>query len=187
MAIWQFKIYFIPKRSLLDKYGHIPSQLEIDIESWTDYIHNADLDNEPEFEDALTIHWWLNLNLNITEFLPLLKRFGDIQEWTAQTEGLRSFGDTETNDLTVCFNHQTDKVQELSCRFDLRQIDKDFIKKVLSLATEFDCLLMDKQGRLFQPTVKALTDTIQLSNAKRFVADPRQFLEDLSAGIVKPE
>lgn len=187
MAIWQFNIYFIPRQSLLDKYQHIPAQLEINKESWSDYISNSDLDNEPEFEDAFTIHWWLNLNLDINDLLPLIQLFGDLQEWTARTEGLRSFGDVETNDISVCIDHKTNKVQELNCRLDLRQINKDFVDKALSLATQFDCLLMDKQGRLFQPTIAALVDTIQLSNAKRFVTDPRQFLEDLSKGIVTPE
>ena len=46
---------------------------------------------------------------------------------------------------------------------------------------------MDRQGRLFNPTIKALAETIQLSNARRFVTDPEQFLEDLSRGIVTPE
>ena len=187
MAIWQFHIYFIPRQSLLDKYRHIPTELEMDKESWMDYFQNADLENEPEFEDALTIQWWLNLSLDINKFLPLLQQFGDMQGWTAKAESIRSFGGTETNDITVCFGNKTRKVEEVSCRLDLRQIDKDFVNKVLSLATQFDCLLMDRQGRLFEPTLTALADTIRLSNAKRFVNNPRQFLEDLSSGIVTPE
>jgi hypothetical protein len=187
LAIWQFHIYFIPRQSLVDKYGHIPRQLEMDKESWSDYFKNSDLDTDPDFEDALTIHWWLNLNLNADDFFALLQQFGDVQEWTASTDSLRSFGDTETNDISVCFDSRTNKVQELSCRLDLRDIDRDFIDKVLSIATKFDCLLMDRQGRFFEPTIKALAETIQLSNARRFVTDPRQFLEDLSHGIVTPQ
>ncbi len=167
MAIWQFNIYFIPRQTLPDKYGQVLSELE--------------------YEDALTIHWWLNLNMDTNQLLPLLKQFGDLQEWTSRTEGLRSFGDTEANDISICFDNKTYKVEELSCRLDLRQIDKDFVDKVLSFATQFDCLLMDSNGRIFQPTVKALADSIQLSNAKRFVTDPRQFLDELSTGIVTPE
>lgn len=167
MAIWQFNIYFIPRQTLLDKYGQILTELE--------------------YDDALTIHWWLNLNLDTNKLLPLLQQFGDLQEWTSRTEGLRSFGDSEANDISICFDSKTDKVDELSCRLDLRQIDKNFVDKVFSIATQFDCLLMDCRGRLFQPTVKALVESIRLSNANRFVADPRQFLDDLSKGIVTPE
>ncbi|HLP36756.1 hypothetical protein [Lacibacter sp.] len=187
MAIWQFHIYFIPKKSLLNKYGQVPTQLSMDKESWNDYFQDSDLDQEPEFEDALTIRWWLDLNIKIDNFLPLLKTFGDIQSWTQNSDGLRSFGDTDTNDISVCFNDSTNIVEEVSCRLDLRQLDKNFIDKVLSLATQFDCLLMDRQGRLYQPSMIALFDTIKLSNANRFVGDPEKFLNDLSKGIVTPE
>ena len=187
VAIWQFHIYFIPRQSLLDKYGHVPTQLEMNKEGWADYIEKFNLDEEPEFEGAMTVQWWLNLNVDINELLPILQQFGEMQEWTATTDGLRSFGDTETNDISVCFDHQTNKVQELSCRLDLRQIDKAFVAKFLSVAKRFDCLLMDRQGKLYEPTIENLVDKIELSNANRFVDDPRQFLEDLSKGIVTPE
>ncbi len=164
MAIWQFNIYILPRQTLLDRYGQVITELD--------------------YEEALTIHWWLNLNLDTNEILPLLQHFGDLQEWTSRTEGLRSFGDTESNEISICYDNKTDKVEELSCRLDLRQIDKNFIYKVFSIATQFDCLLMDSKGRLFQPTAAALAESIQLSNAKRFVTDPRQFLDDLSKGIV---
>jgi hypothetical protein len=187
MAIWQFHIYLIPKKSLLNKYGQIPTQLVMDTDGWSNYFQNSSLDTEPEFEDALTIHWWLDLNINLDSFLLLLNTFGDIQSWTQNADGLRSFGDTETNDISVCFDTTTKTVQEVSCRLDLRQLDKSFIDKVFSLATQFDCLLMDRQGRLYQPSSAALLDTIKLSNANRFVGDPEQFLNDLSKGIVTPE
>ncbi len=167
MAIWQFNIYFIPRQTLLDKYGQVLTELE--------------------YEDALTIHWWLNLNLDTNKILPLLQQFGDLQEWTSRTEGLKSFGDTEANDISICFDNKTDKVEELSCRLDLRQIDKNFVARVFSIATQFDCLLMDSKGKLFQPSVSALVNSIQHSNAKRFVTDPVQFLDDLSKGIVTSE
>jgi hypothetical protein len=187
VAIWQFHIYFIPRQSLFDKYGHVPILLEIDTDCWRDYIQSGDLEGEPDFEDALTVHWWLHLNLDIKNLLPTLELFGELQEWTAQTEGLRSFGNADTNDISVCFDNETNNVEEVSCRIDLRQIDKGFIKNILSLATQFDCLLMDRKGRLYEPTFENLFETIQTSNASRFIEDPRQFLDDLSTGIVTPE
>jgi hypothetical protein len=187
MAIWQFHIYLIPKKSLLNKYGQIPTQLVMDKKGWNNYFQNADLDTQPDFEDALTIPWWVNLNINLDNFLPLLKNFGDIQSWTQNTDGLRSFGNPDTNDISICFDNTTQIVEEVSCRLDLRQLDKSFIDKVLSLATQFDCLLMDRLGRLYQPSIAALFDTIKLSNANRFVGDPEEFLNDLSKGIVTPE
>lgn len=154
---------------------------------WEDYIQEVDLDKEPELEDAMTVQWWLNLNLDINELLPTLERFGELQAWTARTNGSRSFGNAETNDISVCFDNETNKVEDVNCRLDLREIDKAFVDKVLSLAARFDCLLMDSQGRLYKPTIRNLADTIQLSNANRFVENPTQFLDDLSKRIVTPE
>jgi hypothetical protein len=129
----------------------------------------------------------LNLSLNINELLPTLKEFGELQEWAAEAIGLRGFGDTETNDISVCFDNETDNVEEISCRIDLRKVSKRFIDKVLALAARFDCMLMDKQGKIYEPTIENLFDTIQSSNASRFVENPRQFLDELSKGIVRPE
>ena len=187
MAIWQFHIYLIPQKSLLNKYGQVPTQLIMDRDGWSDYFQNSSLDTEPEFEDALTIHWWLDLNINLDSLMPQLNTFGDIQSWTQNAEGLRSFGDTHRNDISVCFDNTTKIIEEVSCRLDLRKLDKSFLNKVLSLATQFECLLMDRQGRLYQPSIEALFDTIKLSNANRFVGDSEQFLNDLSKGIVTPE
>ena len=187
MAIWQFNIYFIPRQSLLDRYGHIPTQLEMNKEGWNDWIETGEFEKEPEFEDAMTIDWWLNLNLDVNKLLPTLQQFGELQEWTRESKGSRRFGDDETNDISVCFDHETKKVQTLSCRLDLREIDKSFINKALSLATRFDCLFMDTEGELYEPTLENLADAIQFSNAYRFVEDPKQFLDDLSKGIVKPD
>lgn len=187
MAIWQFHIYLIPQKALRNRYGQVPKQLVMDKDGRSDYIQSTDLGIEPDFEDALTIHWWLDLNVNLNSILPTLKSFGDIQSWTQSADGLRSFGDTDKNDISVCFNDTTKIVEEISCRLDLRQLDKGFIEKVLSFATQFDCLLMDRQGRLYQPSLVALFDTIKLSNTNRFVGNPEQFLDDLSKGIVAPE
>jgi hypothetical protein len=38
---------------LIDKYGHVPTQIEMNKEGWADYIEKFNLDEEPDFEDAL--------------------------------------------------------------------------------------------------------------------------------------
>ena len=167
MAIWQFNIYFIPRASLVVTYGQIPKQLEI--------------------ENALEIEWWSNINVGLNSLFPMLEQFGEVQKWSANIDGLRSFGDVDSNDITVCFSKESNLVQELSCRIDVRQINKEFINKCLSLAKEFDCLLLDRQGKLFQPLHTTLVDRIKLSNSNRFVQDSDLFFEDLSDGFVTPQ
>lgn len=71
MAIWPFNSYFIPKQTLQSKYGKLLSELNV--------------------EEALTIQWWIELNLDSHQLMPLLLQAGSLQEWTTKTAGLRSF------------------------------------------------------------------------------------------------
>jgi hypothetical protein len=187
MAIWQFHVYFIPKKSLLNKYQDVPAQLVINSDGWSDYFENSDLGTVPEFEDALTVHWWADLNIKLNDFVPLVQMISPLQKVTQNAEGMRNFGNADTNDISVLFNDDTLLVEEVNCRIDLRQVDKTFVRNILGLATQFDCLLMDKQGRLYQPILGELLATIKLSNANRFISDPEQFIKDISHEIVKPE
>jgi hypothetical protein len=128
--------------------------MEINAECWKEYIQNGDLDKAPDFEDALTINWWKNLSLDISSLYSALMQFCELHEWTRQGDSLISFGDLDTNDISVCFNHETNFVEEFSCRLDLRNIDKHFVSNILSLASQLDCMVMDKKGRLFEPTIE---------------------------------
>ena len=187
MAVWQFQVYFIPRRSLMEKYGKLPSKLEMDDDAWSNYIQDSDLESKPKFEDALTIPWWLNIKLDINEVFTDLKKFGDLQEWSANVEGLKSYGQPDSNDISACFDSQTNALEDLSCRIDVRKVEQEFIEQVISLALKYDCLLLDKKGNLYEPTNDNIFKAIRISNAKRFANDPGQFLDDLSLGKVKPE
>lgn len=163
MAVWQFNIYFIPRQVLLEKYGQVPTRID--------------------FEDALNIQWWLPLQLDIGIVTPFLRMFGEVQEWTLRTEGLRCFGDTAANDISVSFDINANILEELHCRLDLRKIDRQMVDIVVSIATQFDCVLMDCRGRLFQPSLVALAESIKSSDAQRWVNDPSKYLDDISKGV----
>ncbi|MCO5945344.1 hypothetical protein [Mucilaginibacter flavidus] len=185
MAIWQFNINFIPRKSLINKYGYIPEQLEINSGAWEEYFKNSNLDEEYDFEDAHTIRWWLDLKVSTDDLYPLIKEGNTLNERTIP--GLMNFGNVDTNHIDVCFDENTNQVEELSCRVDLREVDKVFVNKIFALAECFNCLLMDRQGRLFEPTKSAFINAIKLSDAFRFVSNPEGFLNDISTGAVKPE
>jgi len=187
MAIWQFHIYLIPKQSLLQKYNTIPDTLEIKTEDWEDFTENFSVYEGVPFEDAMTIHWWKPLNLSFDALLPIVQSFGDLQEWTKTCDGLKQFGDTEGPDICVSYEPQTNIVEEVSCRIDVRADTLFHINQLLSLAGQFDCLLMDSKGSLYSPTIDNLMEKIKASNAYRFAKDPRQFFDDLSKGVIQPE
>jgi hypothetical protein len=54
---------------------------------------------------------------------------------------------------------------------------------VLKIERELDCLLLDRQGNLFQPTLENLADNIKKSNSFKFVINPSDFLTKLSKEI----
>jgi hypothetical protein len=82
----------------------------------------------------MTISWWQNLNLTMNKLLPIFQQFGELQERTVTAKDTRRHGNTETSHISVCFDHETGKVQERSCRLDLRQINKSFADKALARA-----------------------------------------------------
>jgi hypothetical protein len=186
MAIWQYNIYFLPRQSLINKFGKIPFQLKVNNEGWENYL-NTTTDVDDEFEDAFTINWWADIKISLQILTPFLLKFGEIQEWTRNSEGLRRFGNTSTNDICACFDEKTEYIQELNCRLDLGRLDTKIIEIVFEIAAKFNCLLMDKQARLFEPNMKELIGNIEKSNANKFVNNPTQFFEDLTSGQIKPE
>jgi hypothetical protein len=72
MAIWQFQLVVIPKKGILEKFGHIPEQLEIDYEERTEHYHLKKeelIDEDDRFNDALTQDWWSSTALRPMEII----------------------------------------------------------------------------------------------------------------------
>lgn len=186
MAIWQFKFEFIPEISVIRKYGSVPDQLSVNHEGWERHVSTGDWEAGPDFEDAFTEPWWLPLNVDVTDVFPFLETMGQVQQWTANSEGFRKFGEASLNDIAVSYNEKN-IVEDLGARLDLRSIDQQFLTKAFLLATHFGCLLMDRQARLFKPDYPSFEKIMKLSNSFRFVSGPQQFLDDLASGAEQPE
>jgi hypothetical protein len=177
MATWQFNLFLIPRISLLTRYKQIPIKLYID-HGIEDNRLKTNLEAY-EIDDALDIAWWTDLNIHTSDLFPIIEEFAAIgNNWG--TESLKNFGDSDKDDIHVLFNKDTQQIEEVSCRFDLRELNKEFIDKSLLLAQQFNCLLMDNDGILIQPNLSNLFQLIKSSNAFRFVSDPKKFFNDLS-------
>jgi hypothetical protein len=184
MAIWQFNLTLIPKSALISKYNCIPDELFIDKGGWENHFAKNDLEEAYNFEDALTINWWDKSIITISQLFPVLK---NIPQSQSDIDGLKYFGDADTNNICISLKENTNQIDEVSCRIDLRKLDKNFINSVFSLARQFDCLLMDRKGRLFEPTRDDLIERVKLSNSYRFITNPEKFLNDLSDDLISPE
>jgi hypothetical protein len=186
LAIYQYHITLIPRQSLVDKFGTIPNKLTIDNAAWTKHWDKADINADYDFEDAMNILWWIDRQIPFKTIEPFIDSFTKLVDWSKNSTDYKSYGDNDTNDFSIGLTND-DCIEDFGCRLDLRELDRSFIDNILSLAKQLDCLLMDKQGNLFEPTFDKLVDSIKQSNSFKFVSNPTDFLDKLSNGLIQPE
>ena len=169
MAVYQYHVTVIPRQTLLREWNPIPDKVQ--------YSDN------PKFgDDLINVNWWDSLNMDFDDIEKRIRVFADQVEWTKTTEGMKTFGNNDTNDITIS-KTELGQLEGVSFRIDLREIDKSFIDNVLTISKDLDCLLLDSQGNLFEPTHENLADKVKTSNAFRFVANPTDFLNKLGKEI----
>ncbi len=186
MAINQFNITLIPRQPVLDKFGKLPTKLFIDHDARQKHMDTKDFDAEIDFQDDLTINWWQESQAKYADIEPYISSVLRPIEWSKNIDDFKSYGDKKDNDLSISL---TDKIHidEFDCRINVAQLDKDFITHVLALAKRLDCLIIDKKGNLFEPTLESLIENIKDSNAFKCISNPSDFFDKLSSVQIKPE
>jgi hypothetical protein len=169
MALYQYHVTVIPRQTILRHWNPIPDKVQ--------YRDN------PKFgDDLINVNWWENLNTDFDDIEKRIRPFAEQVEWTKRTEGMKTFGNNDTNDITIS-KTELGQFEGISFRIDLREIDRVFIDNVLTISKDLDCLLLDSQGNLFEPTHENLADKIKTSNAYRFVTNTTDFLNRLGKEI----
>jgi hypothetical protein len=170
MAIYQYHLTVIPRQSILRHWDIIPVKVQ---------VHNNLAFDE---DDLINVKWWDKQQIDFGTFEKRILTFADKVEWTKEFKDGGSYGDNETNDISI-YMDDTGHLDEFSFRIDLREVDKEFINNVLTVAKDLDTLLLDRQGNLFDPTHENLADNIKNSNAFKFVTNPADFLNKLGKEI----
>ena len=186
MAINQYNISLIPRQSIINKYGELPSQLFINHEAWKRHLETKEFDSEYDFEDAQTINWWKNREAIFKDIESYINSFTKPIEWSKNYTDYKSYGDDKSNDFYIGLTDEL-HIDEFSCRIDVSKLDQSFINHILIITKRLDCLLMDKKGNLFEPTFDKLVENIRLSNSFKFVSNPLDFFDKLASGDIKPE
>jgi hypothetical protein len=169
MAIYQYHLTVIPRHTLHRHWNPIPDKVQ--------YRDN------PKFgDDLINVNWWDKLNTDFDDIEKRISAFADQVEWTKTTEGMKTFGNNDTNDITIS-KTELGQLEGISFRIDLREIDKSFIDNVLKISKDLDCLLLDSQENLFEPTHENLADNVKKSNAFKYVTNPTDFLNKLGKEI----
>ena len=189
MAVWQYQLNVIPKKSILEKYGEIPNEIFIDKMAWEKYWANlVDIENlpEPEFEDAKTINWWKNINLDVkktSEQIDLLVNRNDWSDKDSGFIGWKGYSELdEDNDAHIVFDKKTNNILEFEFRTDLRSKENlnKFLKGILKICEQNELLVFNINGFLFEPKFEIIFEDLKKSNAVAFLTDPEKFLDKIN-------
>ena len=117
-----------------------------------------------------------NSTLTIDDVLPHID--GTLpRDWGGEDH--QTWGKTDTNDLWIAWVNDTRVIEEIRFRIDLRNVDESFIERMLALARRFDLQLKLIHVELLEATMANVKATLDQSEAKRFVLDPKKFIEGL--------
>jgi hypothetical protein len=179
MAIWQFTIDLYPEAGLLKELRHIPDVLP------KKYLRSSlSLDDDfGEYVDPTTIFW---KDISAIPFVDQLDSKLSRIEWLADAMDIISWGNSDTNDVTLTFNKRGE-VETLGCRIDMRTIEESFIELILEIASANKLMISNTNGNIIQPSRTALGNLMSNSNASNFVANPQRFIADFISRKRKPE
>ncbi|WP_179320715.1 hypothetical protein [Winogradskyella helgolandensis] len=169
----KFTVSVLPQKKIEERYfGKIPKQLEINYGEWEIYWANYDeeLDNEPEFEDAISTKWWKEYYIDIEELkIELDKITLDI-----------NFDNKNVHNVKLKYSKQENFIENFQFSIDLIDTDFNFLNSLLELCNQYECLLMDKNnGNLCNPNIRELAKLIEKSNRKKFLKNPIELLENM--------
>lgn len=192
MAIYQFNLTAIPKKSILEKYGRVPEMLKVDYEERKEHYKKSKagtISDSDTFTDALTQDWWSNIDIDIPELVARIDNYVDRADWGNSTYSFnwKTYTDEVDHDTYLSLNEINGKIKQLTFRADLREKGLTFLKNMLNLSKENDWLLMDVKGNLSAPQMEEVKKIINISNCYRFLSNPEKFFDDLENGIVKLE
>jgi hypothetical protein len=150
MAVWQFRVIFLPERLLLSKYEVLPPALHQELAE--DFSWWADVQPPAGFEDQIDL------------ILPQMASWSTSQ---------RMWGQKHRDDAYVLYaDDSKSKVVEIAFRIDANAISPELVKQICILARQLECVLMTADYEILVPDESMVLATIQHSTAKKFVDDP---------------
>ncbi|MGV3611323.1 MAG: hypothetical protein ACO1N0_10265 [Fluviicola sp.] len=164
MALYQFYLLLLPKQSLIHVQGQIPDKLEEEVIQAYFQTNRTDC--------------WKQAELSSPVLISEMDRLVDRSNWKPEAGiAWKTYSESVDNDAFLSFNEETQQVEGLSFRADLREPGLKFLKGMLELATKYELLLADRKGMLANPDYSEVGELIRQSNAFRFLSDPESFLK----------
>jgi hypothetical protein len=156
MATWQFDVHLIPRAELLNIFGFLPAKIDKESFNARNWWHNTKLPNG--YREILS------------SFVPV---------GSSWCEDIELWGDEEGDRIDV--SHDEGRIDAVYVRISAISLNKSFVSCVAQFAQTCDCLILTEDDQLIEPSPDLLGKAVLQSNAARFVANPRKFLDDLGA------
>jgi hypothetical protein len=157
MAIWQYRLIFIPEKKLLSKYDVLPPVIPMELAE--EFSWWSDIQPQAGFEKQIDL------------ILP------PMDSWSTS---MRMWGQEECDDAYVCYVDESKSiVEEIAVRIDARSISSSLVGKICKLAKHLGCVLMTSDYEILAADEPMIMAAINDSTSKKFVEDPEATLRDL--------
>jgi hypothetical protein len=160
MATWQCDFQLILDSWLRANYGEMPVSLPDEILADEDWWQTGSLSND--YAAQLSI------------FAPRTK------SWS---ENLEMYGAEDGNCVQVL--RDKGNIVSVSMRFDLRQIDQQFMTGAILFAHEQQCHWVDFDGKIVASEQTQFLGALKKSRAYRFVSDPHKYFEEIKNNPIR--
>ena len=151
MAIWNFRVNFVPSDCLIQMYGALPLIITEDeinqLKPWKDKYFDFHL---------------------LDDIAP---------EGDSWSEDIRVWGNDKTDSISVIYDEE--EIIWVCAKMDLRGRYSQFASQIVEYAQKMDCILHLNNNKCFEAELSVLMSHIRNSLAYKFVQNPQKALEDL--------
>jgi len=150
MAMWQFRLDFLPEREIRRKFGNLPRTLSKDVVE--DYPWWSHVQPRAGFETQ------------IDEMIP---------QKSSWSESMRIWGNEDGDSVYVIYiDERKDKIECIWCRIDVRSISHSFVRGICTLAQQLECILVTAKHIVLKADEASMLAAINDSTAKKYLEDP---------------
>ncbi len=162
MAVWQYKAELVPTAWLVAEFGEIPPIIPkygcTEDEEYTDYDFWSSADVPSD------------LVATVGGILPPMESWSD---------DALMFGNVKEDD--ICLWYDSDKLESIYFRLDIRRFRKDVLEGLTSLANALSCkIISSNDAGIIEPEYPLLVADIKRSDAYKFCRDPEGFLRGIN-------
>jgi hypothetical protein len=154
MAIWQWTICMVPKPAIINQFGEVPQQINLD-----------------SFEE---VNWWKELSEKelVNFFSSILPDYP--QPWA---QFCQSWGSDNEDRITLGIDK--DVVEDIEVRVDLRDLNINLLRSLISYCQRNNFLFYTiDTGVFIEPDFDLLLQTILNSRKMGYIENPNKFIED---------